>query len=134
MADRAQGILLETSAVIAHLRGRIDLLALTTPTEPLFLPLVTLGELYKGAKKSARSAQNRKRVDDFLQIATLLYPDGATAEIYATAPVDLEFKGQPSLRTISGLPLSRSNAICRWRRVMPISSAWKASLSLSGSR
>jgi tRNA(fMet)-specific endonuclease VapC len=93
MADRAQGILLDTSAVIAHLRGRIDVLALTTPAEPLFLPLVALGELYKGAKKSARYAHNRQRVDDFLQIATLLYPDSATAEIYATAAVELEVKG-----------------------------------------
>jgi len=29
MADRANGILLDTSAVIAHLRARIDVLALT---------------------------------------------------------------------------------------------------------
>jgi tRNA(fMet)-specific endonuclease VapC len=80
MADRANGILLDTSAVIAHLRGRIDVLALTTPTEPLFLPLVALGELYKGAEKSARSVHNRQLVDDFLQIGALLYPDSATAE------------------------------------------------------
>jgi hypothetical protein len=46
MADRANGILLDTSAIIAHLRGRIDVLALTALTEPLFLPLIALGELY----------------------------------------------------------------------------------------
>jgi tRNA(fMet)-specific endonuclease VapC len=94
MADRAHGILLDTSAVIAHLRGRIDVLALTKPTEPLFLPLVALGELYKGVEKSARSAHNRQLVDDFLQIAALLYPDSATAESYAQAAVALEAKGQ----------------------------------------
>jgi hypothetical protein len=44
MADRAQGIFFDTSAVIAHLRDRIDLLALTTPTEPLFLPLAALDD------------------------------------------------------------------------------------------
>lgn len=75
MADRANGILLDTSAVIAHLRARIDVLALTAPTEPLFLPLVALGELYKGAEKSERSVHNRQLVDDFLQIAVLLFPD-----------------------------------------------------------
>jgi predicted nucleic acid-binding protein len=64
MADRAQGILLGTSVVIAHLRGRIDVLALSVPTEPLFLPLVALGELYKGAEKSKRSSHNRQLVDD----------------------------------------------------------------------
>ena len=94
MADRANGILLDTSAVIAHLRGRIDVLALTTPTEPLFLPLVALGELYKGAEKSERSVHNRQLVDDFLQIAALLYPDSATAESYAKTAVALEAKGQ----------------------------------------
>jgi predicted nucleic acid-binding protein len=50
MADRAAGILLDTSVVVAHLRGRIDIRALTVAGEPLFLPLVALGELYKGAE------------------------------------------------------------------------------------
>jgi tRNA(fMet)-specific endonuclease VapC len=94
MADRAAGILLDTSAVVAHLRGRIDIRALTTPAEPLFLPLVALGELYKGAEKSARPGHNRQLVDDFLQMAALLYPDSATAESYARAAVALEAKGE----------------------------------------
>lgn len=94
MADRTAGILLDTSVVIAHLRGQIDVLALTAPEEPLFLPLVALGELYKGVEKSSRAAQNRQLVDDFLQIAALLYPDTATAETYAKAAVALEAKGQ----------------------------------------
>ena len=93
-ADRANGILLDTSAVIAHLCARIDVLALTTPTEPLFLPLIALGELYKGAEKSERSVHNRQLVDDFLQIAVLLYPDSATAESYAKTAVALEARGQ----------------------------------------
>jgi len=53
MADRSQGILLDTSVVIAHFRGKLDLFELTIPDEPLFLPLVALGELMKGALKSA---------------------------------------------------------------------------------
>jgi tRNA(fMet)-specific endonuclease VapC len=94
MADRAAGILLDTSVVVAHLRGQIDVFALTTPEEPLFLPLVALGELYKGVEKSARAAHNRQLVDDFLQVAALLYPDTATAESYAKAAVALEANGQ----------------------------------------
>jgi PIN domain len=132
MADRANGILLDTSAVIAHLRGRIDVLALTTPTEPLFLPLVTLGELYKGAEKSAHSLHNRQLVDDFLQIAALLYPDSATAESYAKTAV-WKPKVRSSLKMISGLPPSRSNAICRLRRATPTSVS-RGSPSFSGSR
>lgn len=94
MADRADGILLDTSVVVAHLRGRIDVRTLAMPSEPLFLPLVALGELYKGAEKSARPAKNRQLVDDFLQLAALLYPDLATADADARAAVALEAKGQ----------------------------------------
>jgi tRNA(fMet)-specific endonuclease VapC len=107
ITDRANGILLDTSAVIAHLRGGIDVLALTKPTEPLFLPLVALGELYKGAEKSKRSVHNRQLVDDFLKIAALLYPDSATAESYAKTAVGLESQARSSLRMTSGLPPSR---------------------------
>lgn len=45
MADGAAGILLDTSAIVAHLRGKIDIFALVTKDEPLFVPLVALGEL-----------------------------------------------------------------------------------------
>jgi hypothetical protein len=51
MADRADGVLLDSSVVIAYLRGRLDLRQKVIPSEPLFLPLVALGELYKGGLK-----------------------------------------------------------------------------------
>jgi tRNA(fMet)-specific endonuclease VapC len=94
MANRADGILLDTSAVVAHLRGQIDLFSLTAPTEPLFVPLVALGELYKGAAKSARPVENRRVVDEFMQGAALLYPEEATAECYAQSALALESKGE----------------------------------------
>lgn len=94
MADRVNGILLDTSVVVTHLRGQIDVFALTAPTGALFLSLVALGELYKGAEKSARPAYNRQLVDDFLQIAALLFPDQTTAECYAGTAVALETNGQ----------------------------------------
>jgi hypothetical protein len=64
VAERANGILLDTSVVVAHLRGRIDLQSLATADEPLFLPLVALGELYRGVLKSARPEFNRAKVDE----------------------------------------------------------------------
>ena len=69
MPDRTTGILLDTSVVVAHLRGRIDIFTLGAASGPLFVPLVALGELYKGAEKSDRVAHNRHLVDDFLQSA-----------------------------------------------------------------
>jgi predicted nucleic acid-binding protein len=50
----AQGILLDSSVVIPHLRGQLNLAAQVAPNEPLFLPLTALGELYKGAFKSSQ--------------------------------------------------------------------------------
>lgn len=94
MPDRSAGILLDTSAVIAHLRGRIDIFSLITPDEPLFLPLVALGELYKGVEKSAHPEKNRALVDEFVELTALLFPDVATAESYAKAAVALEAKGE----------------------------------------
>ena len=49
MAERVDGILFDTSVVVAHLRGRIDLQSLAAADEPLFLPLAALGELYPDA-------------------------------------------------------------------------------------
>ena len=47
MADRSQGILLDSSVIIAHFRGKLDLFQLISPGEPLFMPLVVLGELFE---------------------------------------------------------------------------------------
>jgi hypothetical protein len=69
MTERGNGVLLDTSVVIAHLRGLIDFQDLTAPEEPLFLPLVALGELYKGALKSNHPEINRLKIDEFLRIA-----------------------------------------------------------------
>jgi predicted nucleic acid-binding protein len=73
MAERADGILLDTSVVIAHLHGSVDLQILASPDEPLFLPLVALGELYRGVPKSARPESNRAKVDEFLEVAAVFY-------------------------------------------------------------
>ena len=71
MAERANGILLDTSVVVAHLRGLINLKDLTAPGEPLFLPLVAVGELYKGALKSNHPERNRLKIEEFLRVAEI---------------------------------------------------------------
>ena len=55
----AQGVPLETNAVIDHLRGKIDIAENAPPAEPLFLPLTALGKLYKGVLKSASPEKSR---------------------------------------------------------------------------
>ena len=91
----AQGILLDSSVVIPHLRGRLDLAAQVAPAEQLFLPLTALGELYKGVFKSSQPQKNRFLLETFLQTVAVLYPDTATALHYAQISADLERKGTP---------------------------------------
>lgn len=93
MADRAGGVLLDSSVVIAYLRGRLDLRQKVLPSEPLFLPLVALGELYKGALKSQRPAENLQQISDLLLLMSVLNPDGNTALKYARVAADLERSG-----------------------------------------
>lgn len=95
MADRSKGILLDTSVVIAYLRGKLDLRQKVAPEEPLFLPLVALGELYKGAIKSERPAENLAKISDLLAVLAVLNPDGRTAMKYAEATAALERAGKP---------------------------------------
>ena len=91
----ARGILLNSSVVIDHLRGRLDMAAQVPPAEPIFLPLTALGELYKGVLKSGNPAKNRTQLDAFLQTVAVLHPDTATALYYAQIAVALERKGTP---------------------------------------
>lgn len=95
MADRSQGILLDSSVIIAHFRGLIDLFQLVSLREPLFMPLIALGELWKGALKSADPSKHQAKIAALLRIVAVLNPDSATAERYAHAAVALETKGQP---------------------------------------
>src|SRR3990167_893503 len=95
LKSMSKDLLLDTSVVIGHLRGSIDVLALANHQEELFLPLVALGELYKGALASNRPEHNRREIDDFLLIAGLLHPDSATADAYAYISVQLKCKGVP---------------------------------------
>jgi tRNA(fMet)-specific endonuclease VapC len=89
------GVLLDTSVLVSHLRGRLDLLEHVRPDEPLFLSLTTLGELYKGAVKSTEPARNVARVEELLRHMALLHPDQATAKKYADIAAQLERQGTP---------------------------------------
>lgn len=95
MSDYPDGLVLDTSVVVAYLRDELDLLGLAGEATFLFLPLVALGELYKGALASNRPQENRRQVDEFLALTALLHPDAATAEVYARVSVQLKRKGRP---------------------------------------
>jgi len=91
----ARGILLDSSVVIEHLRGRLDIAEKVIPSETLFLPLTALGELYKGVLKSHDPEKNRAKLEKFLLTVAVLHPDTATAVYYARIAVDLDAQGAP---------------------------------------
>jgi tRNA(fMet)-specific endonuclease VapC len=111
--------------VVAHLRGRIDLQSLAAADEPLFLPLVALGELYRGVLKSARPEFNREKADEFLEIAAVLSPDVATAEIYARIAQTLEIKGTPIPENDIWMRPWHWNATCR---LLPVTTTFGRSI------
>ena len=57
--------------------------------------VVTLGELWFGARKSSRPEATRKSVDAFLRPFEVLSFDRDAAEAYASLRFDLERRGRP---------------------------------------
>lgn len=88
-------VLLDTSVVIAHLRGTVAVTSRLEQFETLFLPIVSLGELLCGIRKSARAQQNLIILQRWLQTVTLLSLTEATADRYAAIKVELAQAGTP---------------------------------------
>ncbi|HSJ04742.1 MAG: PIN domain-containing protein [Verrucomicrobium sp.] len=93
MPDRSRGILLDSSVIIAHFRKKLDLFDLVAPDEVLFMPVVVLGELYKGAYKSANSGKHLGMIGSILKVVAVLNPDDSTAESYGRLSATLEAQG-----------------------------------------
>ena len=66
-----------------------------TGAEPLLVPATVLGELYFGARKSARLVENMHRIEDFASGADVLPCDGDTARLYGEIKDTLRRKGRP---------------------------------------
>jgi tRNA(fMet)-specific endonuclease VapC len=91
----ARGILVDSSVVVQHLRGRLDLTAKVPAAEHLFLPLTALGELHKGVFKSMQQEENRRRLEKLLLVVAVLSPDAATAIRYGEMAAILDKQGTP---------------------------------------
>lgn len=114
-----EGVVLDTSAAIAHLRRQFDVSGLVPRDAPLFLPVVALGELYEGAERSARPAYNRHEVEIFLHGVSIIVPDSSVAECYGRIAATLARAGTPiavndlwiaAAALAAGLPLAARDA------------------------
>ena len=90
------GFLLDTNIVIAALKRERATLARVEDAEgSLFVPVIALGELYFGARKSARVEENFRRIEGFAARANILPCDGETARLYGEVKDGLGRKGRP---------------------------------------
>lgn len=95
--ESSRRYLLDTNVVIAILEEESAALAAieATGTEPLLVPATVLGELYFGARKSARIDENTRRIESFTSEADVLPSDSDTARLYGEIKDALRRKGRP---------------------------------------
>lgn len=87
--------LLDTNTVIAIFAEEPDVLERLETVEDVFVPVIVLGELYYGARKSAHAEANMARIEEFAAAAAVLSCDQVTAQQYGRIKNDLRAKGRP---------------------------------------
>lgn len=87
--------LLDTNIVIALFADESAVKARLGEAEEVFVPSIVLGELYYGARKSRKVAQNMARIDDFAARNVVLGCDRETARRYGEVKNGLQQKGRP---------------------------------------
>jgi tRNA(fMet)-specific endonuclease VapC len=87
---------LDSSLVVRHLRhGDPAIAARLKAANELYLPLVALGEMLYGIRRSGNDPCAVEQWRSFSQSVVLLLPDEATAASYAQLKEHLAAKGKP---------------------------------------
>ena len=87
--------LFDTNAIIALFAHEQTVLDRLAAANAVFIPVVALGELYYGARRSGRVEQNLGRIDEFAAAATLLDCNQVTARRFGDIKNGLRAKGRP---------------------------------------
>lgn len=87
--------LLDTNAVIALFGSDTALVSKLVGLDEVFLATMVVGELYYGAEKSSRVAENRERVDNFAGQCIVLSADIEVASEYGRLKRRLRALGKP---------------------------------------
>lgn len=90
-------MLTDTNVVIAAFREEARVLEKLRkiPSEQIFVTVIVLGELHYGARKSARTEENLRRLEAFTENSNVLPCDAATARVYGSVREALRRKGRP---------------------------------------
>jgi predicted nucleic acid-binding protein len=116
-------VILDTSVVVAHLRGvssvTARLQAVLRAQETLYLPLTAWGELLFGAYHAGQPARELANLTEFAQVTVRLLPTDRTADQYARLKQALAAAGAPipendiwiaACALDNGLPLATRDA------------------------
>jgi tRNA(fMet)-specific endonuclease VapC len=87
--------LLDTNIVIALMQGEAQVVSQLQTADEVFVPSVALGELFFGAAKSGRPAENLAAVERFAAGRTIVGCDLAAAREYGKIKQQLRQKGRP---------------------------------------
>ena len=87
-------LLLDTSAVIPHLRRNEAVTDLLAGADYLYLPIVVLGELYHGAHRLPFPGKQLEKIQMFLRAVTLLGLGTSTAEQFGQISAQLSSEGR----------------------------------------
>jgi|SRR5690606_22982854 len=85
--------LLDTNAAISLMASEREIRELVAKADEIYLSSIVLGELYYGAEKSGRVAQNVQRVDELAERFSVLDCDIKTARIFGQVRQQLKLKG-----------------------------------------
>jgi len=88
-------LLLDTNIIIALFAQDDAVIRGLEQASETFVSVVTLGELYYGAHKSAHVAANLARIEDFASEAAVLDCNASTAREYGKVKDQLRAKGCP---------------------------------------
>jgi tRNA(fMet)-specific endonuclease VapC len=87
--------LLDTNIIIALFADEETVINRLKQADEVFIPIVAIGELCYGARKSARTIDNLRRIDEFVVKSAVLRCDVETARYYGDIKNKLRLKGRP---------------------------------------
>jgi tRNA(fMet)-specific endonuclease VapC len=88
-------VLLDTNILIALLAAERPVVERVRAADAVYVPVVALGELHYGARKSGRVAENVERIAAFAKAAAVLVSDAETAARYGDVKAALRALGKP---------------------------------------
>lgn len=87
--------LLDTNIIIALFAQESSVVEIIAELEEIFIPVIAIGELLYGAKKSLNVQSNSERIEELALNSSCLHCDIHTARQYGEIKNKLQKKGRP---------------------------------------